>query len=443
MALTGRAAAAAVAGALLMLGAAVAAEVAAPSAATRTVVFVMVVVDGAVVACVLADIALAAPVRPLRMARAGDTMVRLGESAAITITIENPGRRLRGVLRDAWPPSAGAHPHHVPIDIPAGGRARAGVTLTPQRRGDRKAAMVTVRSYGPFRLGARQGRHDVPWTLRVMPPFASRRYLPEKLARLRELDGQHRALLRGQGSEFDSLREYVLGDDVRSIDWRGSARRAEVVVRTWRPERDRRLLIVLDTGRTSAGRVGGLPRLDCGMDAALLLGALAARAGDRVDLIAFDRRIRARVQGAARAQVLPALVQAMAPLEAELIESDWSAMASAILGHARRRCLVVLLTDLNAAAIHDGLLPRLPALTARHMLLLAAVADPRTDEMAVGRGDAALVYDAAAAEHARSQRAEVSAVLRRKGVEVIDAPPERLPAALADTYLALKAAGRL
>ena len=134
----------------------------------------------------------------------------------------------------------------------------------------------------------------------MLPPFRSRRHLPEKLSRLRQLDGQHRSLLRGQGTEFDSLREYVLGDDVRSIDWRSAARAAPTC---WSapggPERDRRILIVLDTGRTSAGRVGGIPRLDASMDAALLLTALAARAGDRVDLIAFDRRVRARVAGRA------------------------------------------------------------------------------------------------------------------------------------------------
>ncbi len=117
---------------------------------------------------------------------------------------------------------------------------------------------------------------------------------------LRDLDGQHRSLLRGEGSEFDSLRQYVLGDDVRSIDWRSSARRTEVVVRTWRPERDRRIVIVLDTGRTSAGRVAGVPRLDTSMDSALLLAALAIRAGDRIDLLAADRRVRARVTRVSR-----------------------------------------------------------------------------------------------------------------------------------------------
>ena len=112
-----------------------------------------------------------------------------------------------------------------------------------------------MRSFGPLGLAARQGGTQVPWTVRALPPFRSRRHLPEKLARLRELDGQHRSLLRGQGSEFDSLREYVLGDDVRSIDWRGTARQSDVLVRTWRPERDRRILVVLDTGRT-IGRPG-------------------------------------------------------------------------------------------------------------------------------------------------------------------------------------------
>ena len=123
----------------------------------------------------------------------------------------------------------------------------------------------------------------------MLPAFPSRKHLPAKLARLRELDGRTLVMIRGQGSEFDSLREYVVGDDVRSIDWRASARASDVMVRTWRPERDRQVVLVLDTGRTSAGRVGDAPRLDAAMDAALLLGVLASRAGDRVDLLAFDR----------------------------------------------------------------------------------------------------------------------------------------------------------
>jgi uncharacterized protein (DUF58 family) len=411
---------------------------------TLRTVTALLAVDALILAAIAADVILAAPVRPLRMARSGDTRLRLGETGDITLVLANPGRRrLRGTVRDAWQPSASAGPGRTQVSVPAGGQARLTTTLAPRRRGDMAAGRVTVRSLGPLRLAGRQGSHVVPWTVRVLPPFASRRHLPEKLAMLRELDGQHWSLLRGQGSEFDSLRAYVIGDDVRSIDWRSTARRAEVLVRTWRPERDRRILIVLDTGRTAAGRVAGVPRLDASMDAALLLAALASRAGDRVGLIAVDRRVRARVTSGTRGQVLPALTETMATLDAELVESDVGLMAAAILTVARQPCLVVLLTDLNPAAVEDGLLPRVPALATRHRLLVAAVADPRIDEMAAARGDATAVYQAAAGERARSERARISALLRRRGVEVVDAPPDRLPSALADAYLSLKAAGRL
>jgi uncharacterized protein (DUF58 family) len=390
------------------------------------------------------DLLRAAAIRPLHLTRSGDTAVRLGETATVTLSIANPGQRtLRALVRDAWPPSAGAVPARAAVMIPAGGQAQVISALTPTRRGDRIAAQVTVRSAGPLGLAARQGKHVVPWTVRALPPFRSRRHLPEKLSRLRELDGMHRSLIRGQGSEFDSLREYVPGDDVRSIDWRGTARQQQVLVRTWRPERDRRILLVLDTGRTSAGRVGDAPRLDAAMDAALLLAALAVRAGDRIDLLAMDRRIRARVMATPRSDVLRAFTAAMAPLESELIESDSGAMASAILAHARQRCLVVLLTDLNPAALREGLLPQIPLLASRHVLVLGSVADPRLAELAAGRGKASAVYLAAAAERARTERAAMAATLRRQAVTVIDAPPATLPPALADAYLSLKSAGRL
>jgi len=430
VALTGRAGLAAVIGALVVL-------------AFRTTA-ALLAVDALLVAAIAADVILAAPVRGLRLTRGGVTRIRLGDSGEVTVVVDNlSGRPLRGIVRDAWRPSALARPARAPITVPARGRARLTTTLTPQRRGDYAADKVTVRSLGPLRLAGRQGGHVAPWQVRVLPPFTSRKHLPEKLARLRQLDGQHRSLLRGQGSEFDSLREYVAGDDVRSIDWRSTARRTDVMVRTWRPERDRRILVVLDTGRTAAGRVAGVPRLDTSIDAVQLLAALAARAGDRIDLVAVDRQVRARVLGASRSDVLSALTNAMAVLTAELIESDAGLMAATVLGVARQRCLVVLLTDLNPAAVEAGLLPMVPALVARHRLLVAAVADPRLDEMAAARGDAAAVYDAAAGERARSERARISARLRQRGVEVVDAPPDRLPAALADAYLSLKATGQL
>jgi uncharacterized protein (DUF58 family) len=430
VALTGRAGLTAIAGVLVVLG-------------FRNVA-ALIVVNAVILTAIVADVTVAASVHQLRMSRSGDTRILLGNSGMITLTVDNASRRaLRAVVRDAWRPSAGAAPSRARLVVPAGGRKALTTTLTPQRRGDTSPSRVTVRSLGPLGLAGRQGSHEIPWSVRVLPPFLSRRHLPEKLGVLRQLDGQHRALTRGEGTEFDSLREYGLGDDVRSIDWRSSARRSELVVRTWRPERDRRIILVLDTGRTSAGRVGGIPRLDTSMDAALLLAALAAKAGDRVDLLAVDRRVRARVVGASRAATLSALSDAMAPIDAELVESDAGVLASSLLDIARQRCLVVLLTDLNSAVIEEGLLPRLPVLAARYRLLVAAVADPRVHEMTAARGSATALYEAAAAERSEADRARVSALLRRHGVQVVDAVPANLAPALADAYLGLKAAGRL
>ncbi|MFF3622948.1 DUF58 domain-containing protein [Streptomyces sp. NPDC002467] len=395
------------------------------------------------------DYALAAPVRPLLLTRSGDTSVRLGEAADVHLTLTNPGTRtLRARIRDAWPPSSwvpgteGPASRHA-LTVPSGERRRLTTRLRPTRRGDRQADRVTIRSYGPLGLLARQGSHRVPWTVRVLPPFTSRKHLPSRLARLRELDGRTSVLTRGEGTEFDSLRDYVPGDDTRSIDWRATARQNKVAVRTWRPERDRHILICLDTGRTSAGRVGDAPRLDSAMDAALLLAALATRAGDRVDLLAHDRRPRAQVQGRAAADVLPSFVNAMATLEPELVETDSRTMVSTILRSAPRRSLVVLLTSLDAAPVEEGLLPLLPQLTARHTVLLASVADPHVAAMTAARGDADAVYEAAAGTQSQSQRRRTADQLTRHGVHVVDATPDTLAPALSDAYLALKAAGRL
>lgn len=409
----------------------------------------MLAVNAPLSLAILCDYALAAPVRTLRFTRSGDTSVRLGDAASVDLTVTNPaGRSLRAHLRDAWPPSSWAPgtdrkaSRHA-VTVPAGERRRVSTVLRPTRRGDRNAERITVRSYGPLGLAARQGSHDVPWTVRVLPPFTSRKHLPSRLARLRELDGRTSVLVRGQGTEFDSLRDYVPGDDTRSIDWRATARRTTVAVRTWRPERDRHILIVLDTGRTSAGRVGDVPRLDAAMDSALLLSALASRAGDRVGLLAYDRRVRAQVLGRSAGDILPALVNAFAPLEPELVETDARGLSAEALRSAPRRSLIVLLTSLDAAPIEEGLLPVLPQLAQRHTVLVASVADPHVERMSGSRGSVEGVYEAAAAMQAQAQRRRTAEQLQRHGVTVVDATPEKLAPALADAYLELKASGRL
>ncbi|GAB3200295.1 DUF58 domain-containing protein [Nocardioides hungaricus] len=393
---------------------------------------------------VAADVLLAPSPSVLALSRPDVGTVPLGYPTETRLVAVNPGRRrMRGVLRDAWQPTAGASDNRHPLALGPGDRAVLRTPLLPRRRGDLRALGVTVRLRGPLGLAARQRTLPVEGVVRSLPPFESRKHLPSRLARLRELDGRAAVRVRGQGTEFDSLREYVRGDDVRSIDWRASARNRSVVVRTWQPERDRRVVLVLDTSRTSAGRVGDVPRLDSAMDAALLLAALAARAGDRIDFLAGDRRVRSRLRSAGARDVAASLQDAMADLDPVIAEADWGQLAGAVTGLGRQRALVVLLTPLEPAAVEEGLLPVLPTLTRHHRVVLASVRDPALEELAAGHDDLDAVYDAAAAVQAIGRRRHTAGMLRALGVDVLDADAERLPPALADHYLALKARGLL
>jgi uncharacterized protein (DUF58 family) len=404
-------------------------------------------------AAAVLDAALAAPLTGIALRRAGATTVWLGETATVTLSVRNDSERvLRLRLRDSWVPSAGTgNPEHR-LELPAGAEEVVATTLTPTRHGDRPAVRVTLRSYGPLGLAYRQRRRawndavTPPWRLRVLPRFPARRLLPEKLARLRVFDGAVVTRGRGQGTEFDALREYVIGDDVRSIDWRASARARDVVVRTWRPERDRRVLCVLDTGRTSAARLGDEPRLDAAIDAALLLAVLASRADDRVDLLAVDTAVRARVEGGGHRTKLPRLITALAALEPALVETDFGLAVGELLRRERKRALVVFFTALDAAPIIEGLLPVLPRLTTRHRVIVASVRDPETARLATLPAAAATADDvhvAAAAHLALGERERVRAVLTQQGVTVVDEDRGTFASAVADVYLAMKAAGRL
>jgi uncharacterized protein (DUF58 family) len=366
----------------------------------------------------------------------------LGQAATAELRLRNTGSRtLRGRVRDAWQPTAGAPSGYPAVSIPPRESRVVTIPLRPRRRGELTSRFVVLRSDGPLRIAGRQFRIDSIGALRVLPPFTARRHLPSRLARLRELDGNTSVQVRGQGTEFDSLREYVRGDDVRSIDWRATARASTTMLRTWRPERDRHVVVVIDTGRTAAARVGDGVRMDAAMEAALLLAALASRAGDHIHLLMFDRAIRARVTRVDGPSLLPALVDAMALVEPQLIDTDWDAAFAQVRALTSRPSLVVLLTAQDSAEAARGFLGSLPGLTRQTHVLVGAVTDEKTSRLE--RPDAADVYRAAAAERAERDAAVVAAAIQRAGAEAIAADPESLPPRIADRYLALKAAGRL
>lgn len=396
-------------------------------------------------ALVLADVLAAPDARVLRVSRDATSRVSLGQPATTRIRFANPSnRRIRGLVRDAWQPTAGAPAERIRIDVPAGESRTASVPLLPRRRGELRSEFVVVRTRGPLGVAGRQRRISAPGAVRVLPPFKARRHLPSRIARLRELDGSTSVQVRGQGTEFDSLREYVRGDDVRSIDWRATARAGTTMLRTWRPERDRHVVILIDTGRTAATRVDDGTRLEASFEAALLLAALANRAGDHVHLVAFDRVVRARVTGVDGPGLLPAMVDALAPVEAQLIDTDWDAAFAQVRALHAKPNLFVILTAQESPDASRGFLGTLPStVKAGTVVLVGTATDGGLAELARSRGDVDALYHAAAAEATLASAARVTAAIERAGAEALADDPESLPPRVADRYLALKKAGRL
>ncbi|MFP5308432.1 MAG: DUF58 domain-containing protein [Actinomycetes bacterium] len=390
--------------------------------------------------------ALAAP-HPARVevARQLPASVSLGSSAELVTTVRVPRRTHLVELAEAAVPSLGLRERRRSVRPAPGRPARVVTCCTPTRRGVLRSDGVTVRVHGPLGLGARQGHLEEPLTLEVHPAFRSRGAAELRVRRARLLEvGLRSTRGRGTGSEFDHLREYREGDEARRIDWGATARAGHPVVRTFRAERNQTVLLLVDTGRTMAGLVDGLPRLDHAMDAALALTTVATGVGDRVGMVAFADTVRARVGTGNRPEQVARVARGLFTLEPVLAESAYREAFAATLARQRRRSLLVLLTEVATEAVGETLLPALPILLARHEVVVAGVRDPAVDRWRHrAPADVDEAFLAASAARVGAERERTVALLRRAGARVVDAPPGELAGRLADAYLDLKASGAL
>jgi uncharacterized protein (DUF58 family) len=424
-------------------------------------------VNGALLLVAAADWWLATRPGDLEVERGLPGIVPLGAEARVTWQVANRGGPRRGPpgnprgvprrigrrigraarvrLADELAPSLGAATRRARLVVPPRGRAAAATTIRPRRRGRFTPTELVLRVEGPLGLVARQGRRRLPGVLRVYPPFHSRDEAELRVNKARILEvGLRSAQGRGGGTEFDSLREYGVDDEFRRIDWAATARSRSTIVRTYRAERNQTVLLLLDAGRTMAGRVAEVPRLDHAMDAVMMLTALATRLGDRAGLVAFDREVRAVVSpGHARDQ-LSRVTEAMYQLEPLLVEADYRGAFAETLARFRRRAMLVVLTELVEQAVTETLLPALPLIARDHLVVVASVADPEVRGWARATPvEPGTAYRKAAAVAALADRRRTVARLRGLGAVVVDAPPGRLAPELADAYLRVKATGRL
>jgi len=408
---------------------------------------VLWLVEAALIVVLFADaLAGVAPSR-IKVFREHPDSITLGETATLTWVIENHARMpSRVTVTDALWPSLGATRRSVSVRIAGRARHAATAELWPSRRGRFPLEDITVRVASPLRLATRQRTRSLPSMLRVLPAFPSRDEIQRRMRRPRIIDVGIRTLrVKGSGTDFDQLREFRPGDDSRRIDWAATARSQRPIVRQYRAERNQSVVVLLDNGRIMAGSVAGVARVEHAMDAALGLTKLATHLGDKVALVTFDRQVRTVVAPSQARVQQSRVAEAMYLLEPELSESAYLAAFTYATARFRRRSLYVVLTDLAESAVEEAILPALPMLSRRHLVVVAAVQDPLVQQWAAGGHHQAAsdTFRQAAAVSLLQQRRRSSARLAAAGAVVVDAPPGQLATQLVDTYLELKASGRL
>ncbi len=400
-------------------------------------------VDGLVLVLVLADAARA----PGRGAVDATRSMREPLSAfapnRVTLRIVSASPRLlRLEVADAPPASFDSAGHRASVALAPGAEARLEYEVRPRARGRASFGDLHLRATGPLGLAARQWKVPLAREVRVYPDLRALASLP---GATRPEAGRTRARGHREGREFAALRSYVPGDDVRSIDWKATARRGAPVVRDWQPERNQTLWLLLDCGRHLSARLAdGRTKLDHVVDAALALARAAAERGDRAGAVLFGAEVDRVVPPAGgRAQLAP-LAAALHLAEARVEESDYAAAFDALDARQRRRALVVVFTDLADPDTSALLLARAAQLRRRHLVLVAAVADSEIADAAAARPrDEEEAFVRAAAETILDEREQATRRLQASGVRVESVPARELAAAVVGRYADAKARGEL
>jgi len=407
------------------------------------------VVEAVLVALFVCDAIACAPPHVVVVERRVSETLRVGDTAEIAWLIDNTAARsLDVVVTDALWPSLAATKRMSRLSLPPSARVRTRAEITPSRRGRFPLDEMTVRVTGPLRMVFRQARRDVRAVIRVMPAYPSRDEVRRRTRVPRLPDVGIRSIRTpGGGTEFDQLRDYRAGDDFRHVDWSSTMRLQRPIVRQHRTERNQNVIALLDNGRLMAASVGTVARVEHAMDAVLGVTEACIHMGDRVGLVTFDRQVRTVLPPSASRSRLGQVAEAMYLLEPDLAESAYTAAFSLAASRFRRRSLYVVLTDLAESTVEQSLEPALRILVRTHLVVVGAVQDPvvaswARDAKSETRWPSE-VFRSAAAVAALQQRQRAAARLRSAGAIVVDSEPGRLAVDLVDTYLTLKATGRL
>lgn len=378
--------------------------------------------------------------------RVAPVALSVGRPAVVDYEWTNTGARRATVLAREQLPDPLGRPAGVDrrIELRPHESWREHLTITPVARGRAEGGSVTLRVLGRLGLVWRQESRSLPWDVTVFPSLqgAALRALPPA-ARRREA-GLREVRHLGAGRLFESLREWVPGDDIRLVDWKATARRGKPIARQYEDERRQQVLIMLDAGRLLTADTGEGPRLEAAVAAALRLAAAAVEHDDDVGILIFADTIQRYVPPARGRRALRAVLEALAGAEGRIAESDYPAAFRYLAARSRKRALTVLFTDVIDRAASEALVAHAATLRPRHLPLAVTLRDPALERAATARpAQLQAAFERAAGEELLQAREEALAVMRRQGVLVLDVPPRGAADAVVQRYLQLKRRGML
>jgi uncharacterized protein (DUF58 family) len=383
----------------------------------------------------------------VRIAREFGGRFAVGAETEVRINIKNhTPRAVSIIVKDEYPPQMKlSRLREARVRVEAQRSAALIYGLTPPKRGRFEFGQIAVRFLSRLRLAWCETRVADAQAVKVYPNMRRAREAELKALGARSLVASHRKTSwRGEGREFESLRDYVQGDELRHIAWTATARRGRITTRQYQIERDQTILIALDAGRLMTARIEAETKLDSAVHAALALMSAAARAGDNAGIIVFGRRIKSYLPPGRGRDQMDAALEALHAIEPEMIEPSYARAFEFIAANSKRRSLVVLLTDLVDEEGSRELLTSLRLLRPRHLPLVVTIAD--RDLKAVVRDEPASVRDLftqSVAEEIIYHREAALRLVESQGGLALDVTAAALAPALLEKYLQVKERGLL
>jgi len=394
---------------------------------------------------VLADIAFI-PRQALQATRQVPPLLRQAQPFEVTLTLLNQGDTTASFQIIDSPPAAFTGSRQaIAFRLGPHREITQTYTLKSYQRGTFAFGALFYRIAGPLGLIQRQGKIELPQVVQVLPDMTGEGSRDLQLALAGALQAGHRkSARRGEGREFESLREHRRDDDFRHIDWKASAKRGKLIARQYETERDQRLMILLDIGRLMSPRIGPYRKLDYAINASIHLAQVALHKGDLVGYAIFNDEMRAFAEPKKGQAQMAHFVKNLTSLQPSRLESDYAAVFHQVLKRCSRRTLIVCFTDLGDSQSAQSLLNAALPLTPRHLPVIVTVSN--SEILAVTRKMPETefeVYRHVAATEIWNDYQRTLRGLRSRGVTAVSVPAQELSTATINEYLRIKESARL